>query len=155
LKQFFMSFVDFLEMVELLLLCSFSFLAVISLFSWTIVRAEAGIPTLLWTLSFLCESKNYLACCPVTGGCVPRVDYTLGLLFLCELRRIDFVGGPIGIEWLIFLMRLLTIAADDLRGSYRLLFLLWSSRLLAWLFIFNIHNDGYVSKDHPSLKKLF
>jgi hypothetical protein len=34
----------------------------------------------------------------------------------------DFVGMDVGIDWLIFLMRLLTIVADDLRGYYRLEF---------------------------------
>lgn len=45
---------------------------------------------------------------------------TFGLLPLWELRITDFMGMLMGIELLIFLMRLLTMVADDLRGYYLL-----------------------------------
>ena len=45
-----------------------------------------------------------------------RIGSTLGLLFLWELRSNDLVGMVIGMDLLIFLKKLLTIAADDLRG---------------------------------------
>lgn len=60
----------------------------------------------------------------------------LGLLPLCELRSRDLVGTVIGIDLLIFLKKLLTMAAEDFRGSSLLDALLPISLLLLWLFIF-------------------
>jgi hypothetical protein len=48
------------------------------------------------------------------------IGSTFGLLPLCELRITDLVGIVMGMEWFIFLIRLLTIVAEDLRGYYLL-----------------------------------
>lgn len=64
-----------------------------------------------------------------------RIGSTLGLLPRWELSNSDLVGMVMGIERLIFLKKLLTIAADDLRGSSRLEFLTGISLLFEWFFI--------------------
>ena len=56
---------------------------------------------------------------------------TFGLLPLCELSKRDLVGMVMGMERLIFLKKLLTMAAEDFLGSYRLEFLVCISLLLA------------------------
>ena len=56
---------------------------------------------------------------------------TFGLLPLCELSKRDLVGMVMGMERLIFLKKLLTMAADDLRGSSLLEFLVCISLLFA------------------------
>ena len=62
--------------------------------------------------------KRDLECC--TESCWLWIGifkgYTLGLLPLWELSNTDFVGIVMGRERLIFLKKLLTITADDLRG---------------------------------------
>lgn len=58
------------------------------------------------------------------------IGSTLGLLPLCELSSSDLVGMVMGMDLLIFLKKLLTMVADDLRGSSRLEFLVCISLLL-------------------------
>ncbi len=57
--------------------------------------------------------------CEEVGCGLVRGGSGLGLLPRCELRMSDLVGMLMGMDWLIFLMRLLTMAAEDLRGSSR------------------------------------
>ena len=144
LKQFLMSLLDFFDIVELLLLCSFYFLVWCSFVSWwwslLFVRPDITTPVVLLMLIFLNMGESYLECWPESCWLWMGIlmGSTLGLLPLWELRRRDLVGMVMGMERLIFLKKLLTIAADDLRGSYLLEFLLWISLLLAWLFIYVI-----------------
>jgi hypothetical protein len=66
------------------------------------------------------------------------IGSTLGLLPRCEFKNIDFEGIAIGIDWAIFLKKLLANTTDDFLDYSLLEFLDRDSFVLIWFFIINI-----------------
>jgi hypothetical protein len=84
-----------------------------------------GTPDVLFMLPFLKSVLPYRVwfeetCCDCIGI---FIGSTFGLLPRCEFKNMDFEGIAMGIDWAIFLKKLLAKTTEDFRDSSRLEFL--------------------------------